>query len=106
MNTDPLLRRPGRSHCGPSMPPYCFETSAAAATSSAATAAGAYRDQAPATVATELLAAAAAVSKQYGGIEGPQWDRPGRRGDGSVFTVDSLSRYHLHDVEHQLHDVS
>ena len=68
--------------------------------------AGAYRDQAPATVATELVAAAALVSKQYGGIEGPQWDRPGRRSDGSVFTVDSLSRYHLHDVEHHLHDVS
>ena len=36
----------------------------------------------------------------------PQWDRPGRRSNGSVFTVDTLARYHLHDVEHHLHDVS
>jgi len=67
---------------------------------------GAYRDQDPAVVATELVDAAAKVSRSYAGIEGPQWDRPGRRSNGSVFTVDSLSRYHLHDVEHHLHDVS
>jgi len=67
---------------------------------------GAYRDQDPAAVATELVDAAAKVSRSYAGIEGPQWDRPGRRSNGSLFTVDSLSRYHLHDVEHHLHDVS
>ena len=67
---------------------------------------GAYRDQDPAAVATELVDAAAKVSRSYAGIEGPQWDRPGRRSNGSVFTVDSLARYHLHDVEHHLHDVS
>ena len=39
-------------------------------------------------------------------MAGAQWDRPGRRGNGSVFTVDSLARYHLHDVEHHLVDVS
>ncbi len=36
---------------------------------------------------------------------GPQWDRPGRRSNGSEFTIDTLACYHLHDVEHHLHDV-
>jgi hypothetical protein len=67
---------------------------------------GRYAEQDPSVVARELVAAAATVSRSYGGIEGPQWDRPGRRSNGSVFTVDTISRYHLHDVEHHLHDVS
>ena len=71
----------------------------------AAAVAGAYRDQAPAAVAAELVAAAALVSKQYGGIEGPQWDRPGRRSNGSVFTVETLGLYYLHDIVHHLHDI-
>ena len=31
--------------------------------------------------------------------------RPGRRSNGSVFTVETLGRYFLHDVLHHLHDV-
>ena len=31
--------------------------------------------------------------------------RPGRRSNGSVFTVDSLARYFLHDLAHHVHDV-
>ena len=34
-----------------------------------------------------------------------QWDRTGRRSNGSVFTVRTLAAYFLHDVEHHLHDV-
>jgi hypothetical protein len=34
------------------------------------------------------------------------WDRPGVRSNGSEFTVESLGRYHLHDVVHHLHDVA
>jgi hypothetical protein len=67
---------------------------------------GHYGAQDPASVADELVHAAAAVSRSYGSVEGLQWERPGRRSNGSVFTVDTLSRYHLHDVEHHLHDVS
>jgi hypothetical protein len=66
----------------------------------------AYGDQDPAVVAAELVEAAAGVSQAYAAVEGAQWDRPGRRSDGSVFTVDTLARYQLHDVEHHLHDVS
>ena len=33
------------------------------------------------------------------------WHRRGVRSDGSEFTVESLGRYHLHDVVHHLHDV-
>jgi hypothetical protein len=67
---------------------------------------GLYAEQDPAVVADELVAAAAAVSRAYGEVIDGQWDRPGRRSNGSVFTVDTLARYHLHDVEHHLHDVS
>lgn len=31
--------------------------------------------------------------------------RPGRRSNGSVFTVRTLGQYFLHDVVHHLHDV-
>ncbi len=72
----------------------------------AAALAGGYAELPPGPLAEELVTAAAAVSRSYAGIEGPQWDRPGRRSNGSTFTVDTLARYHLHDVEHHLHDVS
>ena len=67
---------------------------------------GGYADQDPATVAAELAAAAAEVSQVYAGVLPEQWARPGRRSNGSVFTVESIARYHLHDVEHHLFDVS
>jgi DinB superfamily len=72
----------------------------------AAAVAGRYGDQDAATVAAELVAAAAEVTDLYGSVRGDQWDRPGRRSNGSVFTTLSLARYHLHDVEHHLFDVS
>jgi DinB family protein len=67
---------------------------------------GAYGDQDPAVVAAELVEAAAEVGGLYRTVAGDQWDRPGTRSNGSVFTVDSLARYHLHDVEHHLHDIA
>jgi hypothetical protein len=67
---------------------------------------GAYLDQDPATVAAELTRAAAEVVAAYRVVRDEQWDRPGRRSDGSPFTVETLARYHLHDVEHHLVDVS
>jgi hypothetical protein len=67
---------------------------------------GGYAGQDPEQVAGELVAEAARVTELYGAVRDDQWDRPGRRSNGSVFTVDSLARYHLHDVEHHLVDVS
>ena len=64
-----------------------------------------YAGQDPAAVAPTLAAAAELVAATYDGISGDQWQRPGRRSDGSVFTAESLGRYHLHDVVHHLHDI-
>jgi SAM-dependent methyltransferase len=67
-----------------------------------------YERQDPAVVAPELAAAAEAVAARYDSLAGaPEetWARPGRRSNGSEFTVDSLARYHLHDVLHHSHDV-
>jgi hypothetical protein len=52
-------------------------------------------------LAEELGATAAAFDE----VSGAQWERTGRRSNGSVFTVSTLATYLLHDVEHHLHDV-
>ncbi|MEJ7726628.1 MAG: DinB family protein [Actinomycetes bacterium] len=64
-----------------------------------------YGEQDPMDVAEELRSAAARVSSRYGAVKAAAWERTGRRSDGAVFTVGSLARYHLHDLEHHLHDV-
>jgi hypothetical protein len=66
---------------------------------------GAYGEQEPAAVGQALVAAAGEVAAAYDRVDGASWERPGRRSDGSVFTVASLARYHLHDVVHHLVDV-
>jgi hypothetical protein len=75
----------------------------------AAAVAGRYRQQDPGDVRRALLAAAAEVAAGYDTAAadgtGALWQRPGRRSNGSRFTVASLGRYHLHDVVHHLHDV-
>lgn len=65
-----------------------------------------YAEQDPATVAAELRDAATALVARLDGVTGEQWLRPGRRTDGSVFTVASLSLYLLHDPVHHYHDVT
>lgn len=64
-----------------------------------------YGSQDPAVVARELVEAAAAVAATYDTVEGDQWQRPGTRSNGSVFTVETIGRYHLHDVVHHIWDV-
>jgi len=64
-----------------------------------------YVEQDPATVDAELVEAAATAAAVYDRVTPEQWLRPGRRSNGSRFTVQSLGRYHLHDVLHHLHDV-
>ena len=64
-----------------------------------------YDLQDPTAVADELAAAAERVAERYAGVPVEAWTRTGRRSDGSLFTVASIGRYHLHDVVHHLHDV-
>ncbi len=59
----------------------------------------------PGEVGAELLAAADDVAAVYNAVRPEQRARRGRRGDGSSFTVDTLTRYHLHDLAHHRWDV-
>ena len=43
---------------------------------------------------------------RFGAVRGAEWDRPGRRGDGAVFTVETFARYFVHDPVHHLYDVT
>ncbi|RDI64138.1 DinB family protein [Nocardia pseudobrasiliensis] len=67
--------------------------------------AGRYREQDPATVAAELAAAAETVSGAFESVPPADRDRGARRSNGSLFTVESMARYFLHDLVHHLHDV-
>lgn len=65
----------------------------------------AYGDQDASTVEVELIEAAGVAAGRYAAVTGEQWQRGGRRSNGSAFTVETLGRYHLHDVVHHLYDV-
>jgi SAM-dependent methyltransferase len=67
---------------------------------------GRYESQLPSIVGPTLVAAAYAVADLYGAVPTLSWQRRGVRSNGSEFTVETLGRYHLHDVVHHLHDVS
>lgn len=64
-----------------------------------------YAEQDPAVVAAEVAAAGAELGALFAGVTGEGWERTGNRSDGARFTVDSISRYYLHDIEHHLWDV-
>lgn len=64
-----------------------------------------YDLQDPDVVAVELVAEAQAVAAAYDAVPSDAWSRRGRRSNGSDFTVDTLGRYHLHDLVHHAHDV-
>jgi SAM-dependent methyltransferase len=66
---------------------------------------GRYADQMPSIIGPTLVAAAYAVSDLYASVPPLSWQRRGIRSDGSEFTVETLGRYHLHDVVHHLYDV-
>ena len=65
-----------------------------------------YDLQDPAIVAGQLTKAAGALADAFDGVTPEQWDRPGRRSNGSFFTVRTLGQYMLHDVVHHLHDIN
>ena len=64
-----------------------------------------YGEQDPATVADELVAAAAAIADRFDEVAGEQWSRTGRRSDGAQFSVATFGQYYAHDWVHHLHDV-
>jgi hypothetical protein len=67
---------------------------------------GRYWTQNAADVATELAAAGEQIAQRFTAVSPDQWQRPSRRSNGSVFTVDSFGRYFIHDLVHHLHDVA
>ena len=64
-----------------------------------------YAEQDPATVAADLLDAAERVAERYESVPPGAWGRRGIRSNGSVFSVESLGQYHLHDIVHHAWDV-
>ncbi len=70
-----------------------------------AAAQGRYTDQDPQLVADELAGSAERVASLLAGVAAEAAERPGRRSNGSRFTVTTLAQYHAHDVVHHLWDV-
>jgi len=64
-----------------------------------------YPSQLPSEVASELRIAADVLAGRFGTVSSEQWVRRGHRSDGSVFTVESIARYLMHDPVHHLWDV-
>lgn len=64
-----------------------------------------YQDQDPHVVADEIRASADALAERFDRVSGDEWDRTGRRSDGSNFTIESFARYLIHDPVHHVHDV-
>jgi hypothetical protein len=65
-----------------------------------------YDTQDPADVAPQLAEAGERVADVFDAVPDDAWERTGRRGDGSTFTVATLGQYFVHDIEHHLHDVA
>ncbi|PZS35853.1 MAG: methyltransferase type 12 [Pseudonocardiales bacterium] len=64
-----------------------------------------YWSQDPAEVAKELALAGVDIAASFAEVRDDQWQRPGRRSGGSVFTIDTLARYFAHDLVHHVHDI-
>jgi hypothetical protein len=64
-----------------------------------------YWTQDPAAVAQELAVAAVQIASSFADVKDDQWQRPGRRSNGSVFTVETLGRYFVHDLVHHVYDL-
>ncbi len=64
-----------------------------------------YFAQDPARVSAEVVVAGEQAAQAFSGVTGAEWDRRGRRSNGSEFTIDTLGRYFLHDLRHHVRDV-
>lgn len=59
----------------------------------------------PAELGPVLVVTAEDAAAAYDAVPDEAWSRRGLRSNGDEFTVESLGRYHLHDVVHHLWDV-
>ncbi|MGB0113421.1 MAG: DinB family protein [Ilumatobacteraceae bacterium] len=64
-----------------------------------------YNEQDPIAVSLELADAAEHLAAGFDRVVGDQWQRTGRRSDGSEFTIATLALYLVHDPVHHLWDV-
>lgn len=64
-----------------------------------------YDLQDPRTVAVQLANVGTTLADRFDTVSGDQWSRRGFRSDGSVFTVESIAKYLMHDPVHHLWDV-
>lgn len=64
-----------------------------------------YGLQKPEDVARVLAEAGDLLASRFDSVQPDQWMRRGFRSDGSVFTVESIAKYLLHDPVHHLWDV-
>lgn len=64
-----------------------------------------YGEQDPQVVADELTHAAAALADAFAAVDADQWQRTGFRSDGAAFTIDTFTRYFVHDPVHHVWDV-
>jgi len=64
-----------------------------------------YGEQNPTTVADDLVDAGTTIADLFDAVQGAQWQRTGFRSDGAAFTLDTISRYFIHDIVHHLYDV-
>jgi hypothetical protein len=64
-----------------------------------------YAAQDPVLVAEELGRAAGVLADGFDAVTDEQWDRTGSRSDGAHFSIDTFSRYLIHDPVHHVHDV-
>ena len=65
-----------------------------------------YWEQDPSVVAVECESAVAEIAERFDAVRDEQWSSPGTRSNGSVFTVETLGRYFVHDLMHHVHDVT
>lgn len=64
-----------------------------------------YAEADPAAVGQALIRAADRTAAAFAAVAAGDLGRTGRRSDGTIFTVESLARYYVHDPIHHLHDV-
>lgn len=65
---------------------------------------GGYASQDVGQVAWDLASNAGKVADILDRVSDEEWQKQGLRSDGAEFTVESIVRYMLHDVEHHIYD--